>query len=66
MHFTVTCLGRDPLCPREILERFANEQWLPPHATREQAVEIAFDQFKRTIAQTLEVLELHACDEKPA
>jgi hypothetical protein len=66
MRFTASCLGRDPLGLRERLETFANEQWLPAHTTREQAVEIVLDQFKRTIAQTLEMLELHACDEKAA
>jgi hypothetical protein len=60
MHFTVTCVGSDPLGLRETLERFANEQWLPAHATPEQAVAIAMDQFKRTIVQTLEMLELSA------
>jgi hypothetical protein len=37
MHFTVTCLGSDPLGLGETLERFANEQWLPAHVTREEA-----------------------------
>jgi hypothetical protein len=66
MRFKATCLGRDPLGLRELLETFANEQWLPAHATREQATEIVLDQFKRTIAQTLEMLELQACDEEAA
>ena len=56
MHFTVASLGRDPLGLRETLDRFANEQWLPAHATPEQAAEIVLDQFKRTLAQTLEML----------
>lgn len=58
MHFTVTCIGSDPLGLRETLERFANEQWLPAHVTREEAAEIVFDQFKRTVAQTIEMLEV--------
>jgi hypothetical protein len=53
MRFTVTCIGSDPLGLRETLERFANEQWLPTHATREEAAEIVVDQFRRTIAQAL-------------
>ena len=52
MRFTVTCHGADPLNLRETLERFANEQWLPAHVTREEAAAIVVDQFKRTIAQT--------------
>ena len=66
MHFTVTCLGRDPLGLRETLERFAAEQWLPAHATPEQAAEIVFDQFKRTVAQTLEMIELRAVAQRLA
>jgi hypothetical protein len=60
MQFTVTCHGSDSLALRDLLERFANEQWLPAHVTREEAVEIVLDQFKRTIAQTLAVVEVRA------
>ena len=54
MRFTVTCIGSDPLGLREMLERFANERWLPVHVTRDEAAAIALDQFKRTITQTME------------
>jgi hypothetical protein len=60
MHFTVTCHGNDPLALREVLERFANEQWLPAHVSREEAAEIVVDQFKRTIAQALAGMEVRA------
>jgi hypothetical protein len=60
MHFTVTCIGSDPLGLRETLERFANEQWLPVHVTREEAAAIVLDQFKRTIAQKMAVMEVRA------
>jgi hypothetical protein len=60
MHFTVTCIGSDPLGLREKLEQFANEQWLPAHVTREEATAIVLDQFKRTVAQTLATLEVLA------
>jgi len=53
MRFTVTCHGSDSLGLRDLLERFANEQWFPAHVTREEAAVIVLDQFKRTIAQTL-------------
>ena len=53
MHFTVTCLGSDPLGLRETLERFAIEQWLPAHVTGDEAAEIVRDQFQRTIAEAL-------------
>jgi hypothetical protein len=39
---------------------FANEQWLPAHVTRKQAAAILLDQFKRTVAQTLETTEVRA------
>ena len=58
MHFSATSVGSDPLGLRERLEQFANEQWLPTHATQEEAVEIVLDQFKRTISHTLELLDL--------
>jgi hypothetical protein len=56
--FTAHCIGSDPLNLREQLERFANEQWLPEHATREEATEIALDQFKRTVTQALAAIDL--------
>jgi hypothetical protein len=60
MRFTVKCHGSDPLGLRDTLQRFANEQWLPAHATRKQAAAILLDQFKRTVAQTLETTEVRA------
>ena len=59
-HFIATCIVRNPLNLREILERFVNEQWLPVHATREEPAAIVVNQFKRTIAQALAVLEVRA------
>jgi hypothetical protein len=35
-------------------------QWLPAHVTRKQAAAILLDQFKRTVAQTLETTEVRA------
>lgn len=43
-----------------MLERFANEQWLPVHVTRDEAAAIVLDQFKRTVAQTVELLAVKA------
>jgi hypothetical protein len=56
MRLTVTCHGNDPLGLRELLERFAADQWLPAHATPEQATAIVLDQFQRTIAATMAML----------
>ncbi len=55
--FTAHCIGSDPLNIREQFERFANEQWLPEHATMEEATEIVLDQFKRTVTQALAAIE---------
>jgi hypothetical protein len=60
MRFTTTCIGADPLGLREKLGRFANEQWLPAHVTRDEAVEVVVDQFRRAVAQILQLLELTA------
>jgi hypothetical protein len=60
MQFSVTCHSSDPLGLRDTLERFANEQWLPAHVSREEAAEIVVDQFKRTIAQALAGMEVRA------
>jgi hypothetical protein len=61
MHFTVTCIGSDPLGLLEMLERFANEQWLPAHVTRDEAAVIALDQFERTIyVRATDIIEIHA------
>jgi hypothetical protein len=56
--FTAHSIGSDPLSICEQLERFANDQCLPEHATMEEATEIVRDQFKRTVRQALETIEL--------
>jgi len=40
------------------LERFANDQWLGAHYTKEQAVSAIMDRFRRLIDQELELIEL--------
>ncbi len=56
--FTAQAVGSDPLNIGEQLERFANEQWLPEHATMEEATEIVLDQFTRTVTHALATIEL--------
>ena len=60
MRFSVTTTGRDPLGLAEVLERFANEQWVPVHYTAEQAAQFVLDQFKRTVATGLEQMQVIA------
>jgi len=54
--FRATTEGTDKLGLRAVLERYANDQWLPVHYTEEQRVGIVFDQFKRQVQQELQVL----------
>ena len=50
MQFTATTTGPDSLGLCQLLERFAAEQWLPAHATREEAAGIVLDLFRRQAA----------------
>ena len=58
MPFTVTKLSRDSLGLRELLQRFAAEQWIPAHYTPEEAAAFVLDQFKRTVAVEVAGLEV--------
>jgi hypothetical protein len=56
--FHATTEGQNRLGLRELLERYANEQWVADHYTLEEAAEITLDCFKREVRQELELLEL--------
>ncbi len=56
--FKATTEGTDKLGLRAVLERYANDEWLPVHYTKEQGAEIVFDQFKRQVEQELKLLVL--------
>jgi hypothetical protein len=56
--FHATTEGQNRLGLRELLERWANEQWIADHMTPEQAAESVLDTFKRSVRQELELLEL--------
>ncbi len=43
---------------RAVLERYANDQWLPDYHNEEQRVGIVFDQLKRQVEQELKLLVL--------
>jgi hypothetical protein len=43
---------------RELLQRYADEQWLANHMTDEKAVESVLDCFVPAVAQELEILDL--------
>jgi hypothetical protein len=58
MRFQCTTEGANRLQLVESLEQFAVRQWLPSHATPEQAAEIVLDLFKRTVLGELEMLHV--------
>jgi hypothetical protein len=52
--FTATTEGHNRLRLRELLQAYANEQWVADHMTPEQAGESVLDCFKRAVRQELE------------
>ena len=60
MEFRCSTTGSDSLGLKDLLERFANDQWIGNHYTPEQAVSFVVDRFKRRIAADLEMIELTA------
>jgi hypothetical protein len=57
-HFTATREGQNRLGLRELLQLYANEQWVADHMTPEQAADAVLDMFKRAVAGELELLDL--------
>jgi len=60
--FSVSTEGPNRLGLRELCQRYADDQWLPAHATPEQAAAIVLDTFKRAVAAELEMLAVE-CQE---
>ncbi len=56
--FKATTEGTDKLGLCAVLERYANDEWLPDYYNEEQRVGIVFDQFKRQVEQELKLLVL--------
>ena len=56
--FNATTEGTDKLGLRSVLERYANDQWLPDYHNEEQRIGIVFHQFKRQVQQELKLLVL--------
>jgi hypothetical protein len=56
--FTAKSEGRNRLGLREMLQRYADEQWVAVHMTNRQASESVIDCFKRVVSQELELLDL--------
>lgn len=49
MQFKVTTEQPAPLAIHELLERHANDLWVPTHLTSEQAAALVLDHFRRQI-----------------
>jgi hypothetical protein len=62
--FTATTEGPNRLGLCELLQRYADDQWVAEHLLDEEAAESVLDCFKRSVRQELELLELH-CRNQP-
>jgi hypothetical protein len=56
--FFASTEGPNRLGLRELLQRYADEQWVAAHMTPEQAAASVLDCFKRSVAGELEMLGL--------
>jgi hypothetical protein len=56
--FTAKTEGTNRLGLKELLQKYANEQWVAAHMTPEQAAESVLHCFKRAVQQELELLDL--------
>ena len=64
-HFNAATEGLNRLGLRELLQRYADDQWVAAHMTEEQAAESVLDCFKRAVAQELQLLELRCRRQSP-
>ena len=58
LKFSATSAGSDTLNLPRMLEDFANRQWIPAHMTQEQAIAFVVDQFKRTLYNESQLVEI--------
>ena len=63
-HVTAKTEGQNKLGLSELLQRYADEQWVAAHMTTDQAAASVLDCFKRAVNQELELLEME-CVEEP-
>jgi hypothetical protein len=57
-NFVAATEGRNRFGLRELLQWYADEQWVADHLTPKQSAESVLDCFKRAVRQDLELLEL--------
>ena len=58
MKFEATTDGVDKFALTDALQWFADDFWLPAHATDQQSAEIVLEAFKRKVTGQLELLDL--------
>ena len=56
--FTATTAGQNRLGFRELLQRYADEQWVANHLTKDQAADVVLRTFKAAVTNELKLLEL--------
>ena len=60
--FTATTDGPNRLGLRELLQRYADEQWVADYMTPNQAAESVLGCFRRAVRQELEMPDLECCE----
>jgi len=63
--FTATTEGQNRLGLRELLQRYADEQWVANHFTKEQAAAAVLSTFKAAVINELKLLELKCSGTPP-
>jgi hypothetical protein len=61
--FTATTDGPNRLALRELLQQYANDQWVAAHMAAEQAAATVLDCFKRLVVAELQLLDLECVDQ---
>ena len=64
--FTAKTAGPNRLGLRELLQRYADEQWVENHMTPTQVAAAVLDCFRRAVRQDLELLDLKCRGTPPA
>lgn len=62
-HFVVVSHGRNRFGLREALEKYAGEQWMPPHVSPQRKAELVLDHFQRAVFQELMLLDIECIED---
>jgi hypothetical protein len=58
MRFELTTENPGPLSVHELLERYANELWIPEHLADDQAAGFVLDHFRRQVESELAMVTI--------